>query len=170
MPGTEASQPDAATVARTDTGNQLIDRLTLAGWLLLAGELGFILFQVQRVRTVDGTRFATAWSQRIEVLGFMMLPPNLIVLGPAVAVAAVTVFLAGRERGPWLEMLLRVTAATSITMFFVGIVSIIEIFTRSGTVEFDSVFLRLGGMGFAAGFAILCWTADQAASESARRL
>ena len=87
MPGTEVPQPDAATPTDPDTGARLIDRLTLAGWLLLSGELGFILFQLQRVRTVDGTRFATAWSQRIEVLGFMMLPPNLIVLAPAVAIA-----------------------------------------------------------------------------------
>ncbi len=144
--------------------------MTLAGWLLLSGELGFILFQLQRVRTVDGTRFATAWSQRIEVLGFMMLPPNLVALAPAVAVAIVTVFLAGRERGPWLEMLLRVAAATSVTMFFVGLVAIIEIFTRDGTVEFDSVFLRLGGMGLAAGFAVLCRAADQATNDSAPRL
>lgn len=156
MPGTEpGTAPDGSRTS-------LVDQLTLAGWLMLSGELGFILFQLQRIRTADGTRFATAWSQRIEVLGFTMLPPNLIMLAPAVAAATVAVFLSGQQRGPWLDMLLRVTAATSITMFFIGMVAIAEIFTRSGDVELDAIFLRLGGMGLAAGFAVLCRAADQA--------
>lgn len=161
MPGTEPSDSTAPSVRSAAPYSDLVARLTLAGWMLLAGELGFILFQLERFRTVDGTRFATVWSQRIEVLGFTMLPPNLIVLAPAVAVAALATFLAGRKRGPWLDMLLRVIAATSITMFFVGIVAIAEIFTRTGAVEFDSIFLRLGGMGLAAGFTMVCRAADQ---------
>jgi len=152
VPGTEPERTGHAG---------LIHQLTIAGWLLLGGELGFILFQLQRARTVDGSRFATAWSQRIEVLGFMTLPPNLVVLAPAAAAAAVATFLAGSTRDQWLDVLLRVIAAVAIVMFFTAVAAIIEIFTRSGEVEFDSIFLRLGGMGLASGIALVCRAADQ---------
>jgi hypothetical protein len=94
--------PDAAE--RSDLA--LVQQLTVVGWLLLGGQFGFILFQFERVRTVDGTRFATAWDQRIEVLSFLILPPNLMVLFPAAAVAIGTTWLAGStQRGAWLDSL-----------------------------------------------------------------
>ena len=65
MPGVEPHREGRAT---------LVQQLTIIGWLFLGGEFGFVLFQMERVRTVDGTRFATAWGQRIEVLSFLMLP------------------------------------------------------------------------------------------------
>ena len=138
----------------------LVQQLTIIGWLFLGGEFGFILFQMERVRTVDGTRFATAWDQRVEVLSFIMLPPNLIALVPAAAVAAATVFLAGPRRSSWLDALLRVTAGIAITLIGVGIAAIVEVATRNGDVDFDSIFLRLGGMSIAAGIAWLCRIAD----------
>ena len=138
----------------------LVQQLTIIGWLFLGGEFGFILFQMERVRTVDGTRFATEWDQRVEVLSFIMLPPNLIALVPAAAVAAATVFLAGPRRSPWLDALLRVTAGIAITLIGVGIAAIVEVATRNGDVDFDSIFLRLGGMSIAAGIAWLCRIAD----------
>ncbi|GEM_PF-562050 len=138
----------------------LVQQLTIIGWLFLGGEFGFILFQMERVRTVDGTRFATAWDQRVEVLSFIMLPPNLIALVPAAAVATATVFLAGPRRSSWLDALLRVTAGIAITLIGVGIAAIVEVATRNGDVDFDSIFLRLGGMSIAAGIAWLCRIAD----------
>ena len=138
----------------------LVQQLTIIGWLFLGGEFGFILFQMERVRTVDGTRFATAWDQRVEVLSFIMLPPNLIALVPAAAVATATVFLAGPRRSSRLDALLRVTAGIAITLIGVGIAAIVEVATRNGDVDFDSIFLRLGGMSIAAGIAWLCRIAD----------
>ena len=138
----------------------LVQQLTIIGWLFLGGEFGFILFQMERVRTVDGTRFATAWDQRVEVLSFIMLPPSLIALVPAAAVATATVFLAGPRRSSWLDALLRVTAGIAITLIGVGIAAIVEVATRNGDVDFDSIFLRLGGMSIAAGIAWLCRIAD----------
>ncbi len=138
----------------------LVRQLTLVGWLLLGGEFGFVLFQFERVRTVDGTRFATAWDQRVEVLSFLMLPPNAAALAPAVGVAAVAVWLAGPERGRWLDVLLRLVAGIAITMVFIGLASSVEIGARAGEVELDSIFLRLGGMSLAAGFAMLCRVVD----------
>ena len=150
MPGTE---PAAEPVT-------LVHRLTTVGWLLLGGEIGFLLFQLERVRAVDGTRFATAWDQRIEVASFLVLPPNLVTLAPAAAVAVVTTFLAGSERGQWLDMLLRFVASIAITLFFIGFAAIVEIATRDGELDLDSVFFRLGGMSLAAGIALLCRVAD----------
>jgi hypothetical protein len=138
----------------------LVHQLTMIGWLFLGGEFGFILFQMERVRAVDGTRFATAWDQRIEVLSFIMLPPNLVALVPAAAVAAVTAYLAGPQRSSWLDVLLRVTAGIAIALFGVGIAAIVEVGTRAGNVDLDSIFFRLGGMSIAAGIAWLCRVAD----------
>jgi len=140
----------------------LVQQLTVVGWLLLGGQLGFMLFQFERVRTAGGTRFATAWDQRVEVLSFMMLPPNLIVLFPAAAVAIGTTWLAGStQRGAWLDTLLRVVAGVAVSMVFIGFAAVIEVSTRPGQLELDSIFLRLGGMSLAAGIALGCRLADQ---------
>ena len=153
MPGSDAAE-------RSDLA--LIQQLTVVGWLLLGGQFGFILFQFERVRTVDGTRFATVWDQRIEVLSFLILPPNLIVLFPAAAVAIGTTWLAGSaQRDAWLDSLLRVVAGIAISMVFIGLAAIIEVATRTGQLELDSIFFRLGGMSLAAGIALGCRLADQ---------
>jgi|TARA_R110002110_G_scaffold55225_3_gene157811 hypothetical protein len=153
VPGSDAAE-------RSDLA--LIQQLTVVGWLLLGGQFGFILFQFERVRTVDGTRFATVWDQRIEVLSFLILPPNLIVLFPAAAVAIGTTWLAGSaQRDAWLDSLLRVVAGIAISMVFIGLAAIIEVATRIGQLELDSIFFRLGGMSLAAGIALGCRLADQ---------
>jgi hypothetical protein len=151
VPGTEPARSRAS---------ELVHQLTIVGWLLLGGEFGFILFQVQRVRTVDGTRFATAWDQRIEVLSFLMLPPNLATLAPAAAVAALTTYLAGRERSAWLDVLLRLVAGIAIVLAVVGVAAIAEVATRVGELDLDSIFFRLGGISIAVGIAWLCRTVD----------
>ena len=151
MPGTDRARPGNAS---------LVHHLTIVGWLFLGGEFGFILFQLDRVRGVDGSRFATAWDQRVEVLSFIILPPNLIVLVPAAGVAVLATVLADRPRSAWLDALLRVTAGIAITLAGIGFAAVAEIATRSGEVELDSIFLRLGGMSIAAGIAWLCRVAD----------
>lgn len=145
----------------------IVTRLTVVGWLLLGAEFGFIGFQVERVRSIGdvGTQFASAWDRRVEVLSFLMLPPNIAVLAPAALVAVAATVLAGRDPDPWLSMLLRLVAAIAISMFFIGVPAIAEIATREGQGgELDSVFMRLGGMSFAAGIAVLCRWADTLAA------
>lgn len=145
---------------------RLVRHLTVVGWLLLGGQVGFVLFQLERVRSVDGTRFATAWDQRVEVLSFLVLPPNLGVLIAAGIVAAVATWGAGPQRDPWLTSLLRVVAAIAIALFFVGIAAIAEISTRDGQgSELDAVFLRLGGMSITLGVAWACRVADRLRDE-----
>ena len=155
MPGTELT-PER----RVD----LVRNLTIAGWLLLGGPIGFVAFQFERVRSIGEQPFASVWDQRIEVLSFLMLPPNQVVLVPAIAVAVAAVWLAGAERDVWLNTLLRLTAALAITYLVIGVISIVSILARddAGSFDTDSVFLRLGGVAMAAGLTIICRTADRA--------
>jgi hypothetical protein len=145
----------------------LVRNLTIAGWLLLGGSLGFIAFQLERVRGVGEQPFASVWDQRIEVLSFLMLPPNLVVLAPAVFVAAIATWLSGRDREPWISTLLRLVAAIAITMGAIGVVSILSILTRdeTGPSDIEGVMLRLGGICLAAGLAVICRTADRLSSS-----
>ena len=158
MPGTELT---------TERRAELVRNLTLAGWLLLGGSFGFIAFQLERVRDVGEQRFASIWDQRIEVLSFLMLPPNLVVLVPPVFVAAAATWLAGSERDTWLSTLLRLCAALSILYAAIGVVSIasIMISDEPGPGDFGSVMMRVGGVALAAGLAVICRTADRTTSR-----
>ncbi len=157
MPGTEPT-PER----RVD----LVRNLTIAGWLLLGGPIGFVAFQFERVRSIGDQPFASVWDQRIEVLSFLMLPPNQVVLVPAIVVAVAAVWLAGAERDNWLNTLLRLTAAFAITYVVIGLISIVSILARddAGSFDTDSVFLRFGGVAMAAGLALVCRTADRLGS------
>jgi hypothetical protein len=154
VPGTELT-PEAR--------QQLVTRLTVAGWLLLAGPIGFIAFQFDRMRDVRDQQFAGVWDQRIEVMSFLVLPPNIAVLAPAVLVAALATWLAGAEREPWLSTLLPVATVLCAGLAFVGAASIISILTRTGanSSDYGSVFLRLGGICFALGLVAICRTAER---------
>jgi hypothetical protein len=154
VPGTELTPEGRA---------ELVRNLTVAGWLLLGGAIGFISFQLERVRGVTAQPFASVWDQRVEVLSFLMLPPNLVVLAPAAFVAAITTWLAGSDREVWLTTLLRLVAATAIVLAMIGLVSIVSILANDagGPTDFEGVFLRLGGISMAAGLAVICRTADR---------
>lgn len=156
MPGTDLTPERRADLVR---------QLTIAGWLLLGGPLGFVAFQLDRVRGVGEQPFASVWDQRIEVLSFLMLPPNLVALAPAVFVAALAGWLAGSDRDSWLTTLLRLSAALAITFAVIGVVSITSIVLRdeAGSFDIEGMFLRLGGLSLAAGLAVICRIADRVA-------
>ncbi len=156
MPGTELTPENRVTLVRN---------LTIAGWLLLGGPIGFIAFQFDRIRRIGDQPFATVWDQRIEVLSFLMLPPNQVVLAPAIAVAVAAVWLAGADRDVWLTTLMRLTAALAITYVVIGVASILSILARddAGSFDTDSVLLRIGGVAMAAGLTLICRTADRLA-------
>jgi hypothetical protein len=162
VPGTEPAGPGLTPERRID----LVRNLTLAGWLLLGGSFGFIAFQLERVRDVGEQRFATIWDQRIEVLSFLVLPPNLTVLALPVFVAAIATWLAGSERDVWLSTLLRLSAAFAIVYGAIGIASITSIVLSDepGPGDFGSVMMRFGGVSLATGLAVLCRTADRVAT------
>jgi len=149
-----------------DRRAHLVHQLTIAAWLLFAGPVGFIAFQLERVRSVGPQRFATVWDQRIEVMSFTVLPPNLVVIAPMVFVVALAAWLAGAERDTWLTTLLRIAAGLAITLAVVGVVSTISIIVRedTGPSDAEGIMLRLGGIVMASGFAFLCRIADRSAT------
>ncbi len=157
MPGTELTPERRA---------ELVRQLTIVGWLVLGGPIGFFAFQLDRVRRVSEQQFATVWDQRIEVLSFLMLPPNLVTLAPVAAVAVTTAWLAGADPDPWLSTLVRLVAGLAITLGVFGALSIVSILLRDdvGTFEFDGIALRLGGISMAAGLALVCRLADRIAT------
>ncbi len=156
MPGTDVA---------ADSFKDLADRLTAIGWLLLGGELGFILFQLERVRSAGGTRFATAWEQRVETFSFLALPPQMTVLVAPAAVAVVAAVLSSGRRNPWLDVLVRVTALIAVLLIVVAVLSIIEIVRRDGTFEFGAVMLRLAGLSMSAAVLSLCQLATRSARD-----
>ncbi|MGB0113559.1 MAG: hypothetical protein WBP59_10095 [Ilumatobacteraceae bacterium] len=135
----------------------------MAGWLLLAAPIGFIAFQFERMRDVRDQQFAGVWDQRIEVMSFLVLPPNVAVLAPAILIGAVATWFAGSEREPWLKSLLPIAGGLCIVLAVIGVVSIISIVTRPGAISADlgSVFLRVGGISFALGLAVIGYAADR---------
>lgn len=160
---TNESMTDIVGAPGSALRTHVVTRLTIVGWLLLGAQIGFFSLQLERVRSIDGdgTRFASAWDRRIEVLSFIIWPPNIVVLAPVALVVASATILAGREPDPWLSSLLRIVAAIAITLAFLGVPAIAEIVTREGSgIEMERVLLNLGGMSFAGGIAVLCRLAD----------
>lgn len=154
MPGTELTPERRAA---------LVHKLTVAGWLLLGGPIGFVAFQFERMRGVTDQPFASVFDQRLEVLSFLMLPPNLVVIAPATFVAAIATWLAGPGAEVWLNTLLRFVAALAITLGAVGAVSIVSTLASNdgGPIDFEGIFLRSGGIAMAAGLALICRIADK---------
>jgi hypothetical protein len=126
-----------------------------------------ITFQLGRTRGIgDGSEAfgQSAWDQRLEVLSFVMLPPNIVVLVPAVAIATIVAVCGGGRDRAWATALLRVTAGTAAVMFVVGALFLVSLVTRDerGPFELDDGYLRMGGMAMAAGMFVLCRAADLA--------
>ncbi|MEM9513660.1 MAG: hypothetical protein AAGA42_02290 [Actinomycetota bacterium] len=139
----------------------LINQLTVIGWLLLGGVFGLMLFQIDRARSVDASRFAGVWEQRIEVLSFLVLPPNMIVLVPPALVGVAAAYLAQSDPPPAIAPLLRITAGIATILIVIGAVSIITLlFDDNGAGDAGAVFLRIGGMFMAYGIAKGCRASD----------
>lgn len=143
----------------------IVGRLTLIGWLLVGAPIGMIAYQLERVRDVAAQPFASDWDQRLEVLSFVVLPPNMVVLAPPTLAVAAAVWLAGRDRDPWLSGLLTLVAGLAITLAVIGAVSVINIFASDapGPRDLGGVYLRVGGTFLASGLALVCRTADRLA-------
>ena len=63
--------------------------LTKVGWLFTLAELAIAAAIVNRARAVTTSSFEDGvWGQRAEILSFLSLPQNVVVLVPAAAAAA----------------------------------------------------------------------------------
>jgi hypothetical protein len=149
VPGTELTPERRGALVRD---------LTVGGWLLLGGTIGFVVFQLERVRSVSAQRFAGVWDQRIEVLSFLMLPPNVVVLLPPVLAGCAAAAIGPTAHESWGQRLLRVCRRIAIAYVAIGAISIVSILLRDENAPADAegIFLRLGGMSLAIGMALVC--------------
>ena len=156
----EASAVSDAPVT-AERRRDLLNQLTIIGWLSLGGFFGLMLYQVDRVRSIDGSRFAGVWEQRIEVLSFLVLPPNIVVLVPPALIAITAAYLADADAPPAIAPLLRVTGGIATILIVIGAVSIVTLlFDDSASGDAGSVFLRIGGMLVAYAIAKGCRSVD----------
>jgi hypothetical protein len=156
VPGADKPQPRPESVIRT---------LTTVGGLTFVGWLAFLLRQVALVRRVGPSQFDGVWEQRLEVLSFIVLPPNIVVLVPAAAAAATATWLAGPTQELGLAILLRLVRWSATVLAVIGVLSIVKTLLS----DFDSpsrledIALRAGGILIATAIIVLCRDAGRTA-------
>ena len=144
---------------------QIIGSLTTFGILTYVAWLIFLFRQVERVARVTEQRFAGEWDQRLEVLSFMVLPPNtLLILPPAIAAAAAT-WVAGPTQQLELAILLRLARWSANLMMAIAAVSgVATLVNDTGSpTRIGDFGLRIGGFLIALAASRLCRDAGRTA-------
>ena len=146
--------------------------LTKVGWLFTLAELAIAAAIVNRARAVTTSAFEDGvWGQRVEILSFLSLPQNVVVLVPAAA-AAVAGTLTARGTlaalEPWLERLLRLVAGLALAVIALGAVGIIDVLVRAGDsiADFSDIVNRLGGILMGVAIARLCLEAERSRTHA----
>jgi hypothetical protein len=145
--------------------SDIVRTLTTFGILTYVVWLIFLFRQVERLTRVTEQRFAGEWDQRIEVLSFVVLPPNtLLIFPPAVAAAAAT-WLAGPEQRLELAILLRIARWSANLMVGIAVLSAVAtIFNDSGSpTRVGDLGLRIAGVLAALAASQLCRGAERSA-------
>lgn len=136
-----------------------VSMLVYATWAL------FLLWALDRVRRTGATRFAGVWTQRLEALSFITLPPNAPVLFAAAASAAAATWAAGPTQSLELAILLRLIRWSANAMIVLAVASSISILVTDveGPDERATFVFRLGGALFAGSTSYLCLAAGRTA-------
>jgi hypothetical protein len=146
--------------------------LTKVGWLFTLAEVAIAAAIVNRARAVTTSSFEDGvWGQRAEILSFLGLPQNVVVLVPAAAAAAAATLIghgtfAALE--PWLERLLRLVAGLALAVIALGVVGIIDVLARAGDSisDFSDIVNRLGGILMGVAVARLCLESERSRIRS----
>lgn len=148
----------AAWQPREQNIGDLIRALTVAGMLTYGGWFLWFFQVVQRASRVGGSRFASAWEQRIEALSFISFPPNVPVLAVAAAAAALATWLAGPTQDIVLAILLRVIRWSANALVAIAVLSVITVMIgeEEGPDRLGTVAFRIGGALCAAAVSYLC--------------
>jgi hypothetical protein len=156
VPGTDEPPAQPASIIRT---------LTTVGGLAFVGWLAFVLRQSSLVRRVSASRFDGVWEQRLEVLSFIVLPPNIVVLAPAAAAAATATWLAGPTQELGLAVLLRLIRWSATVLGVIGILSIVNTLLSDfdNPSRLEDIALRTGGILIATAIVVLCRDAGRTA-------
>ena len=65
---------------------------TYVGWLTLSAYIALIIIELRRAAAISESRFEDGvWGQRIEIVSFVALPQNAVILVPPAIAAAVGV-------------------------------------------------------------------------------
>lgn len=145
--------------------SEAITALTRVGMLLYAGWALFFLWVLDRVRRTGATRFAGAWTQRLEALSFITFPPNAPMLFLAAVSAAAATWLAGPTQSLELAILLRLIRWTANAMVVIAVASSISIMLTDveAAGERAALAFRLAGALIAVATSYVCLAAGRTA-------
>jgi len=131
--------------------SDLVRSLTTAGWLAFVAWLLFLFRQIGRVTRVGEQAFAGVWEQRIEVLSFLVLPPNSLTLVPAAILACGAAWLSGLPESLSLAVQLRVVRWAAMVQVAIGSISIVSIVVNEtgSPTEGQDIAQRLSGVAMA---------------------
>lgn len=147
--------------------------LTSAGWLFVFAYLAFVTAVIRRASAITSGSFEDGiWGQRIEIVSFVSLQQNVIMLAPAAA-AAVAASLTARsvvdhvvDRSDlWLYRLVRVVAGLSYVIIVVALIGMIAVFFRfpDSVGDLNALLGRLGGILMALAMIRVCLEAERRA-------
>lgn len=165
MSGTEGSPHGQTPFGATYNRATLIRALTSAGMLCYLAWILFFFRQVERAFRVSPQRFAGLWDQRLEVLSFVVLPPNIVIIIPAAACASAATWLAGPAQEFDLAILLRLTRWTVNLLGGIAAISAVSTFINDNgsPTHVGDAAIRVGGLLFAVAISQFCRIAGQQA-------
>lgn len=139
----------------------------VAGWMFAFAYLGEIIGIVRRATRVDTASFEDGlWWQRVEIVSFVSLPQNFVVLVPAAIAASVGAVLARTvvdQSVLWIRQLARVTAGVCYVVIFIALLGIVGLFFRNpdDVGDVSALLGRVGGIMMAYGMIRLCLEAER---------
>jgi hypothetical protein len=144
--------------------------LTTAGWLVLATYLLILIAQIRRAMAVTVASFEDGvWGERIELVSFVTLPQNLVILVPAAAAGVAAVML--QHDTPevlaqsWARQLVRIVAGLCYVLVALAVLGIIDVLMQTpdsvgGT---SAILTRVGGILMAMAMIRACLEAERSA-------
>ena len=152
-----------------ERSSDIIRALTTAGWFAFAAWALFLFRQIGRVLQVSEQRFGGVWDQRIEVLSFLVLPPNSAFIVPAAVAAVTATWLAGPTQT--IDQAIQLRLVRWAALFQVGVAagSIVSIVvTNTGSPdETQDIALRTSGILMMVAVVVVTRAAERASPGGA---
>ena len=142
-----------------------ITTATHVGWLTLTAYVALIIIELRRAAAISESRFEDGvWGQRIEIVSFVALPQNAVILVPPAIAAAVagaliaTLHPDDRPDLTWSRRLARVTGGLAIVVIALAVIGIIGIPFRYADplADLAAIVGRLAGVAISLAVIRLC--------------
>ena len=136
---------------------EFVRAITSAGWFAFLAWLLFLFRQIARVVNVGEQQFAGLWDQRIEVLSFIVLPPNVALLVPSAIAATAATYLAGPTQTVDLAVQIRIVRWAAILQSAIAVVSAMSIVVNEtgSPTEAQDLSMRFAGLSMSVGIIVL---------------